>query len=525
GKQTTDFSGDLDEANAVALQGNRIVAAGYAAGDFALARYTPNGSLDPTFSGDGRQTTDFAGHQDAANAVAVRTDDRIVAAGSAVVAGRDFALARYTPNGALSPTFSGDGKQTTDFGGSDSAGGVALLPDGRIVAAGEGGPHLSTFALARYGAGGALDPSFSRDGTLVTSFGSSDRATGVAIQDDGKAVLVGGTGAGGFGLVRYRPDGSLDPTFSGDGRQTSFLYDGIDQANGVALSPNGKIVVVGGGGLGFVVARYNTDGSLDPKFSGDGRQTTYLNGAYGAAGVAIQGDGKIVAVGDAPPSGSGANSFGVVRYKRDGSLDPTFSGDGIQRTAFPSGGAASAVAIQTDGKIVVVGNAGGDFALVRYTPNGSLDPTFSGDGKQTTPAAFHQGAVGVALQDDGKIVVVGNDELVRYKPNGALDQTFSGDGRVDAGFRDNGLAIQPDGGIVIVGQAATGGGDFAVARYKPNGSLDRTFSGDGRQTTDFGGFDEANAVALQANGRIVAVGFGPGLTPTNDFAVARYLGG
>ena len=199
------------------------------------------------------------------------------------------------------------------------------------------------------------------------------------------------------------------------------------------------------------------------------------------------------------------------------------------------------MALQADGKIVVVGAAAGDFAVARYNSNGSLDTSFSGDGKQTTDlggVVTGDGANGVAIQANGKIVAVGvagatshaspNDfGLVRYNPNGSLDTTFSGDGkqRTDFGFESDearGVAIQGDGKIVAVGgEAVEEFGDFALARYNPNGSLDTSFSGDGKQTTDFGGFDNANAVALDSDGRIVAAG-SASVGTDRDFALARY---
>ena len=181
-------------------------------------------------------------------------------------------------------------------------------------------------------------------------------------------------------------------------------------AAAVALQGDGRIVAVGrteGAGFTyFALARYNPNGSLDTSFSGDGRQTTDLGG--GAAAVALQGDGKIVAVGGTSDA-AGAN-FGLARYNANGSLDPTFSGDGKQTTGF--GGfsdRANGVALQGDGKIVVAGHAGGDFALTRYNPNGSPDPTFSGDGRQATDFGGSDEATGVAVQANGKIVVVGDD--------------------------------------------------------------------------------------------------------------------
>jgi uncharacterized delta-60 repeat protein len=175
-----------------------------------------------------------------------------------------------------------------------------------------------------------------------------------------------------------------------------------------------------------------------------------------------------------------------------------------------------------------------DFALARYNANGTLDTTFSGDGKQTTDFA----GFGVAIQTNGRIVAVGTTDftggdfaLARYNPNGTLDTTFSGDGKqtTDFGFGANdeatSVVLQGDGKIVAAGFASGGatGRDFALARYNPNGSLDVSFSGDGRRRTDFGGSDRANAVALQG-ARIVAAGIGFGTGGTSDFALARFLG-
>jgi uncharacterized delta-60 repeat protein len=435
----------------VALQGDgKIVVVGDAVGqtfngdtlsDFALARYNSNGSLDASFSGDGRQTTRFAG-PDGANGVALQGDGKIVVVGDA--AGFGFALARYNPNGSLDTSFSGDGRQTTDSEGFDGASGVALQGDGRIVAVGTSRFNGDDFALARYNPNGSLDTSFSGDGLQTTDFGTPflgtiDRASGMALQGNGKTVVVGTSFSSpdydhNFALARYNANGSLDTSFSGDGRQTTDLGDYRDQAFGVALQADGKILVAGVGGLDtsgntdFALARYNANGSLDTSFSGDGRQTTDFGGSDQANGMALQANGKIVAVGH--------------------------------------GGA-------------------GNFALARYNPNGSLDTSFSGDGLQTTDFDFgaDDGASGVALQADGKIVAAG-----------------------------------------VAGGGATGN-DFALARYNPDGSLDTSFSGDGKRRSNFGGADSASGAALQGDGKIVAVGRGLGTDLTSDFALTRYLGG
>jgi uncharacterized delta-60 repeat protein len=209
---TTDFAGGSDQAFGVAIQGDgKIVAAGRIGFlDFALARYNTDGSLDTTFDGDGMVTTDFAGGFDQASEVIIQGDGKIVAAGVASVSGTfDPALARYNTDGSLDTTFDADGMVTTDFAGSsDQFQDVAIQGDGKIVAAGFVDPSgNSDFALARYNTDGSLDTAFDGDGTVTTDFtGSFDEAFGVAIQGDGKIVTVGRGGGPGFfdfALARY----------------------------------------------------------------------------------------------------------------------------------------------------------------------------------------------------------------------------------------------------------------------------------------------------------------------------------
>lgn len=372
------------------------------------------GDLDTSFSGDGKVTTNFTGGDDFAWDVALQSDGKIVAAGRAAGSGGRFALARYNANGSLDTTFSGDGRVTTNFtSGDDVATSVAIQPDGKIVAAGVVAGSGGRFALARYNTDGSLDPAFSGDGKVATNFGPGlDFPWGVEIQPDGKIVAAGGaTGQGGrIALARYNPDGSLDTTFSGDGKLTTNFTKLHDVAFGLAIQGDGKMVAAGSAydGALFALVRYNADGSLDPTFSGDGKVTTNITLSDDiATGVAIQADGKIAAAGLAYNGGR----FALARYNANGSLDPSFSGDGKLTTNFTRGSdLAWDLAIQSNGKLVAAGfaNNGAQFALARYNTNGSLDATFSGDGKLTTN--FTSGAdvaLGVAIQADGRIVAAG----------------------------------------------------------------------------------------------------------------------
>ncbi len=281
---------------------------------------------------------------------------------------------------------------------------------------------------------GALDTSFGGDGRVATDFGGEESAFAVALQQDGRIVTAGQSGTGRFGLARHRRNGQLDPTFDGDGRVTlafpgSPTRDG--QAQAVVVQPDGRILAGGwfrGFGFGgFVLARFRPNGSLDTSFSGDGVATTNRHNARHIHAIALQPNGKIVVAGQAV-DGTGRSDFALARYLRNGSLDRSFGDRGIVITDF--GGPndfATALVLQPDGKIVAVGRGdhaepGGDlvFAAARYRPDGRPDPTFGTNGRLTTFVATGYFATAVARQSDGKIVVAGQPELPRGLRLGAL---------------------------------------------------------------------------------------------------------
>ena len=374
-----------DVATGIALQVNgRIVVAGYTGIypqlEIALARYNRAGSLDRSFGGDGKVTTAI-GSSSSASAVAVQANGKIVAAGSAgVPPDSTFAVTRYNANGSPDTSFDGDGRVTTAVGSSASALDLVLQPDGKIVLAGiaQAGPKTD-FALARYNADGSLDSSFGTAGTVTTPIGSHDDfATSLALQPDGKIVAAGVSDDGStqnFALARYNADGSLDTTFGADGKVTTAIGSGEDHASALALQPDGKIVAAGWSDLGsnddFALVRYNANGTLDSGFGGDGKVTTALGPNHDLSfALARQPDGKLV-VGGFSESADAPDSFILVRYQVNGSLDSSFGAGGSVRTAFGTGGgSASAVAIQPDGKLVAAGSSAKrgheDIALVRY---------------------------------------------------------------------------------------------------------------------------------------------------------------
>jgi uncharacterized delta-60 repeat protein len=359
----------------------------------------------------------------------------------------------------------------------------------------------------------------------------------VAVQPDGKIVVA--ASARFFALARYNSDGTLDSTFSVNGKVLTRdpKRGRVVHAEALALQPDGKIVVAGWDEEfddccddRFALFRYRANGSLDRSFGGDGRVfTNVARGQDHAYAVVIRPNGKIVAAGTAV-----ARRSVLLRYTGDGRLDRTFGGgDGVASASFLDGTgheAAYDLAVQADGKFVAAGEiSAGDepfhpLALVRFTRSGALDQTFGPRGWALADA--EDTALGVAIQSDGKIVAAGGPgfALARFTADGILDPSFDGDGLLQTGFPGfsqpfaQDVVLQPDGKIIACGG---GGGDagFLLARYEvADGSLDPSFGSNGTVVTPE--FPYAFGLALQLDGKIVAVGHGLG-----SLAVARYLGG
>jgi uncharacterized delta-60 repeat protein len=550
------FSNGDEIAMAVAIQiGNlttlpdKIVVAGSSSGitklDFAVVRYNLDGSLDTSFDADGKVTTPIGAEDDVGQALAVQGSGnaprKITVAGSSDNGAKtDFAVVRYNADGSLDTSFDLDGIVTTPVDTNDNAGAALVIQtDGKVVVAGsstnDSNHFLDDFALVRYNSDGSLDTSFDADGKRIDNIGDmGGDAKSLAIQTDGK-IVVAGSSSFAFAVFRANSDGSADTSFDGDGRvMTHIGTSSVDQGLAVALQADNKIVVAGfsvtASVQSFAIARYNPNGLLDLTFNGDGVATTLIDEASAGTAVAVQADGKIVLAGLSLKGGS--TSIAVVRYNTNGSLDASFGGDGVVVTSIGNDAVAIAVAIQTDGRIVVAGSAGGLFALVRYNTNGSLDTSFDGDGIVTTAIdAGLDGGSAVAIQTDGRIVVSGFASglgaVARYNSNGTTDLTFNGSGKLidpDAA-PGTGVAIQTDGKILVVGTSTNSSNfsaDFAVIRYNSDGTRDSSYGNDGGLAVDvsLGGSDVASAIDLDLTGRAVVAG-----TSAGSIGVIRLLGG
>jgi uncharacterized delta-60 repeat protein len=367
--------------------------------DFALARYTADGTLDRHFGTGGKVLTGFGGNA-GANSLAIRPDGKIVVAGGASVSATTihsgFAITRYTVAGKLDRAFGRNGKVLTYFGArrnASSVSAVAIQADGKIVAFGYSYDQLPfgrvRFALARYTLRGRLDRSFGRGGKVQTDFGARSSAYGdaVAIQPDGKIVAVGADFRGSrtdFALARYNADGTLDRSFGQGGRVVTKVGDGSSDPSALVVQPDGKLVAAGSAGGNFALVRYGADGKLDPSFGSGG---TVVMDAGDVSALAIQRDRKLVAAGVKNPD-EGFPKFALARFLEDGSLDGSFGDGGKLLTDFHRRAVANAVVVRPDGKLVVAGTVGGlDFALARYTSGGRLDDSFGRGGKVLTDFA------------------------------------------------------------------------------------------------------------------------------------------
>jgi len=418
-------------------------------------------------------------------------------------------------------------------------------------------------------ADGDLDPTFGVGGKVMTDFNhSTDWANAVAIQPDGKFVVVGTTykqndfSDEDFAVARYNTDGTLDSSF-GSGGKVHTDFPGLAAVpSSVLLQPDAKILVVGGAYplftfLGNIeMVRYNSNGNLDRSFGDNGIVTTVLDAGSYANAVVQQSDGKIIVAGtlfvDVVIGDQSDTDFVLVRYNRNGSLDTTFGNGGVVSTDFfGKEDDAFSVLLQPDGKIVAVGSANDpasyyDFAAVRYLNNGTIDETFGTSGTVTTDFGDQNfdRARSAVLLPNGKIIAAGfaisqgggvqNFAVARYTKDGVLDNGFSNDGKQQITFDNccqsaNQVLLQPDGKIITVGYANTedSDSDFLLARLNPNGSLDSTFGVAGKVRTSFGDLNGgANGAALQQDGKIVAVGFQATFSNQwSEFALARYLDG
>jgi uncharacterized delta-60 repeat protein len=424
-------------------------------------------------------------------------------------------LSSFSQPGTLDSTFNKDGKVFTSIGSyKDGANAVAIQKNGKIVTAGysEDSTGKSAFALVRYLTRGKVDSSFGNNGIVTTYFrDKSSIANAIAVQSDGKIIVAGYSGYSKktkynsvFSIARYMPDGSLDVSFGLKGKVITDIDSLDDQANSIAIQPDGKIVVCGyttnfnyGGGYpnDIAVLRYNPNGTPDSSFGVNGKVITDFIGFgdpghphdndYGNA-VAVLPNGKII-VGGHSDVFDGNNAFVLFRYKSNGIIDSSFGFNGMALTFIDFYSYGTSMAILPDEQILLAGYSLGlwaSIAVVKYKKNGLMDGRFGQNGRllvSTYPYLRNNFGKSMAVQQNGKIIVAGfasngiditQLEIMRCTPRGRLDSSFGRNGIVFTDLQSKydyykgdpapAIALDPDGKIIVAGN---GQNKFAVVRY------------------------------------------------------------
>ena len=346
---------------------------------FKFYKFSQSGQLDISFGINGEAVVNLGGQDALLNDMKLQSDNKIVAVGywKDSTNRSDFVVVRLNANGSLDTSFNGTGKLTIAFGtGEDVAESVVLQPDGKIVVAGYSftGAYRD-FAVARINSNGTLDTTFSEDGKVTTDLlGNDDYAKAIAINKDGKIGVAGysyGSSAADFAIVRYNANGSLDTTFSGDGKLVITLGANNDNAIAIAFQNDNKIVVGGtyfssnSARDDFAIVRLNVNGSLDTSFNGDGIFSTSIGTSDDTPrAMKLQNDGKILLVGDVR-SGS-YTDIGLIRVTTSGNLDTTFGTGGISRQAYGNGSVMYDIEISNSGNIYLCGHSDYDILLARF---------------------------------------------------------------------------------------------------------------------------------------------------------------
>jgi len=426
-----------------------------------LCTHAQHGDLDNTFGNDGIVTTPIGVDGDRCRDIAVQEDGKIVLIGSTNNGTNlDLAILRYNINGTPDNTFGEGGAFSVNLGGDEYGVSVVVLSDGKILTAGtQGESPFSDFLILKFNSDGTIDQTFGTNGIVTTDFGiTHDIANNIMINSDGKIIVTGEVKNGDdrdFAIAQYNTDGTPDPFFSGDGKATFDIVE-FDRCYSSALQPDDKIILFGhislAGDQDFATLRCKPDGSLDNSFGSQGIVVTDFNSTieFGYS-VALQQDGKIITSGITNYSVD--PMLGVVRYNTDGSLDNTFGTGGKEsHSVGPDYEFYNFLAIQSDGKILIAGAStdslgSDDINLVRLNKNGSLDNTFGINGIVTTGNAGRSDwSESIALQADSKILVGAYANPSDEKGVFAIYRYLSGlnFGIVDFSIQENSLLIYPN---------------------------------------------------------------------------------
>ncbi|HYE21570.1 MAG TPA: hypothetical protein VEA69_24205, partial [Tepidisphaeraceae bacterium] len=547
---------NTDGRAVAALDGGKFLVGGQASSgdgqstfaDAIVARYNADGTLDTSFGSGGRVAFDLGSQG------AVVTELLVLPGGKFLVAGaaNGTFVARFNADGTPDGSF-GDGgffRHPTTYTFSTR---LALAPDGKVVGLTSfqvpGGSAPTDLLVFRLTTGGRLDASFGSGGTVVLSFGNAyETAGGIAVRPDGRVVgnAAWRDAAGGYNpekvlIFQLTPGGRLDPTFADNGKVLGDLF-GVDELRDLKLDAQGRVLILNDDTFGFSVARFRADGVFDRSFGQRGIARAEMLASPGApsrtdvARLLLRPDGTTVAVGttDLGNNSGPADRVVIGQFTPDGKLDPWLGQNGIARLA-RTGLEAAGAALLPDGRLLITGEAGNRAATARVTLAGALDTAFAPGGAdgagwvdlEAQTSAF-QGGVDVAVQADGKMVVAGRTTdpdgtrpiVLRYLPNGQLDSTFGEGGVVRLELPDGyqgytaGAVVTADGRIIVGGtqfkRDSSGASGGFIHWLDSTGKVVDGAGGTPRWTTTEGG---VTALRLDAQGRLVFVEGGSGSGP------------
>jgi len=520
GRVVIDLGGRDDAAYGAVVDGaGRLTVAGGNSSAMVVLRFTPAGTPDSTFGQAGQVRLPSDGP---ARALVLTPNGDVVAAGGGGAAG--FHIVALRPDGSADPAFGTAGAVRVPLGAPANAVGIEVLVDGRLVV---GGERSGDMALTRLSSSGVLDPSYGTAGVVVTDLGRVEHPHGVTVAPDGSAFVTGDAGPRWGFIASYLANGSLDTRFRGTGSVevegsewwkstprpadnsgwitvgtwggdysaqhwaavgatgvVDTMWDAshiIERAYGTARYPDGRWIVLAdtSGMIGLV--RYMADGTLDRSFGRNGVVTSDL--ALRPRGVVLQSTGRIVV------AGQRQHDAALVAFRPDGSLDRAWGTD-AGRTITDTGTAwvesPEALDLLANDVISLIGNDGRGTFLAHYRPDGTPDPSFGRGGlvvSAATDARLRTDGSGTARQPDGKLLVAGDLTVRRYNFDGTLDTGFAVGGKLTVGkptFWPGGniraIALLPDGRFLLGERYEGGPFGFAIARYNPDGSVDKSFA-------------------------------------------------
>ena len=449
-------------------------------------RFNSNATADAGFGTAGKASVDFYGFADSSADFDLTTDGKILFSGNAKenFLQNELAIAKLNSNGTLDATFSSDGKATiyfTDIQSNDSARCIARQSDGKIIVGGSSYfAGWDYFSLVRYNTDGTLDTSFGGSGVAVIE--RIGHVSGIAVDADGKIVLVGNQSS--MYALRLNADATLDTTFGTNGVNDfgSLSFGGT--VEDVLIRPNGKIVIVGSlgdftnGDSDFMVAQLNANGTFDNTFGTNGisKAGSFVGGFEQYQAARLQPDGKIVA-GGSIYNGQHYELL-LARYNTNGTLDATFNGNGTSTYSSGNSDALASLALQTDGKIVVTGTVNGEengISAIRFTNSGSLDTSFGNNGVATFAAGTYSAGQEIFVTGNQKITVLGSSATTtdyqinvgRFDQNGILDPVFGTAGsfsvQINAGNETLGSGLISGNNLFLAADAYDAG--FEVTNF------------------------------------------------------------